>query len=77
MQSAISFFIHILSAQCRCCVYTNGYIVTFFDVWGIILVFLTLSPLQNSKGNPSEGALNVRGWKNLANIAIYLENSTR
>jgi len=76
MQSAISFFTNSVCPMPMLCVYEWIY-RHIFDVWGIILVFLTLSPLQNSKGNPSEGALNVRGWKNLANIAIYLENSTR
>jgi len=44
---------------------------------GIILVFWALLPLQNSKDNPLRGDAKCTGWENLANIANYLENSTR
>jgi len=34
----------------------------------IILVFLTLAPIPNSKGNPFSGVLNTQGW---GKFAIY------
>ena len=44
------------------------------------LIILVFAPIPNSKGNPSAGALNTRGWENLrfsTEFAVYLGNSTR
>jgi len=75
----------ILSAcpyvQCRYCIKMNGRIVTLFPLSNkdMILLFKAQQQLQNSKGNPSAGHLNIRGWWKILYIynALYLGNGTR
>jgi len=56
-----------LSVECRYCV------IFWHFGRGIILVFRALTPLQNSKGNPSVGALNTGGGKFLQISPFILE----
>jgi len=67
-----------LSIQCQC-VKMNGLIVPLFDNWyGHHFSFSSPTVFRKFEGeHPSLGALNTRGWENLANIAIYLGNSMR
>ena len=64
-----------LSVQCRYCVKTNGHIDTLSDsLVGRHSSFSDPMAITKFQSNPSLGALNAKGWENLANIAIYLWN---
>ena len=66
-----------LSVQCQYCAGTNGSIVTFFHILvGIILVVSSPTTVTKFQGDPLSGELYIRGWENIANIALYLVNGT-
>ena len=71
-----------LSVTSVYCIHTAEDIVKLFSRAGspIILVFLIPAPIPNSKGTPSAGTQNTRGWKKLqfsTEITAYFGNDTR
>ena len=77
MQSAIVFNKFCLSVRPS----NAGTVSKRMDIsatpFDILVASFWFSEPYIPSGTPSTGALNVRGWENLANIAIYLENCTR
>ena len=61
-----------LSITLVCCIQTAEDIVKFLGRPGssIILVSCLPAPVTNSKGNPSVGAQNTRGWKKICDFRL-------
>ena len=65
------------SVQCLYCVKTNACRQTFWHCdRGIILDFLAPPRLQNSKENPTAGALNISRWENFSKCRHHLISKT-
>ena len=62
-----------VSVTCRYCIKTAKPILKLFRPSGspIILVFLTLAPIPNSKGNPFSGGYKYKGYGKLGKIWLF------
>ena len=57
----------------------NGHVLAFFDILVRASSFSFFGPHRRykiSRGTPSAGALNTRGWVNFANVVLYLGHGT-
>ena len=82
MQSAILFYQFCLSVRLSNAGTVSKWtdiIVTLFPLSNkdISLLFKAQRQLQNSKGNPSAGHLNIRGWWKILHIMTFISQTVR